>query len=110
MAGLLRGHLDDDAGAEGAERLEIELSGAGDVAHMQADVIDHSPRSTICRFSEEMAAAGLRPLGQALGQLRMVWQRESLKEFPSSSSRSPVRSSRLSSTQRSACNRMAGPR
>ena len=75
MAALLRRDLHDDAVAEGAERLQIELCGAGDVAHMQADVIDHSPRSTICRFSEEMAAAGFSPLGQALVQLRMVWQR-----------------------------------
>jgi hypothetical protein len=75
MAGLLRRHLHDDAVAERAERLQVELGGAADVAHVEANMIDHSPRSTICRFSEEIAAAGLRPLGQALVQLRMVWQR-----------------------------------
>jgi hypothetical protein len=36
---------------------------------------NYSARSTILRLSEAMAAAGLRPLGQALVQLRMVWQR-----------------------------------
>lgn len=35
----------------------------------------YSARSTSLRLSEEMAAAGFSPLGQALVQLRMVWQR-----------------------------------
>jgi hypothetical protein len=35
----------------------------------------YSPRSTNCRLSAAMAAAGLSPFGQALVQLRMVWQR-----------------------------------
>src|SRR5262249_30458924 len=74
-APLLRRDLHDDAVTEGAERLQIELGGAGDVAPVQPDMVDPPPRSTICRFSEEMAAAGLRPFGQALVQLRMVWQR-----------------------------------
>ena len=74
-ARLLRRDLHDDAVAEGLERLQIELGGAGDVAHIEAHMVDHSPRSTNCRFSEEMAAAGFSPFGQALVQLRMVWQR-----------------------------------
>ena len=35
----------------------------------------YSARSTSLRLSEEIAAAGFSPLGQALVQLRMVWQR-----------------------------------
>ena len=66
-----------EAGKQGFFGLGIpeEFGGAGDVAHIHANMIDHSPRSTNCRFSDEMAAAGLSPFGQALVQLRMVWQR-----------------------------------
>ena len=35
----------------------------------------YTRRSTISFFSSAMALAGLRPLGQALAQFMMVWQR-----------------------------------
>jgi hypothetical protein len=35
----------------------------------------YTRRSTISFLSSAMALAGLRPLGQALVQLRIVWQR-----------------------------------
>ena len=75
VAGFFRRDLHDDTVAKRLERLQIELGGARNVAHIETHMVDHSPRSTNCRFSEAMAAAGLRPFGQALVQLRMVWQR-----------------------------------
>ena len=78
MAGLFGRDLHDDAVAERLKRLQIELGGAGEVAHRHAEMIDlaaYSARSTSLRLSEAMALAGFSPLGQALVQLRMVWQR-----------------------------------
>lgn len=75
VSSFFRRDLHHDADAERRERLQVELGRARDVTHMQADMIDHPLRSTICRFSEAIALAGFSPLGQALVQLRMVWQR-----------------------------------
>lgn len=57
-----------------------------------------------------MARPGLRPLGQVLVQLRMVWQRYRLMELSRAALRSPLRSSRESASHRYDCSRMAGPR
>jgi hypothetical protein len=57
-----------------------------------------------------IAFPGFRPLGQALVQLRMVWQRYKLIEFSRLTLRSAVRSSRESTSQRYDWSRMAGPR
>lgn len=57
-----------------------------------------------------MALAGLRPLGQVLEQLRMVWQRYSDMLLLSAALRSALRSSRESLIQRYDWSRTAGPR
>jgi hypothetical protein len=41
VAGLFRRDLHDDAVAERAERLQVELGGADNVAHIEADMVDH---------------------------------------------------------------------
>ena len=38
-------------------------------------MVDHPARSTIFRFKDAIALAGFSPLGQALVQFMMVWQR-----------------------------------
>lgn len=57
-----------------------------------------------------MALPGLRPLGQAFVQLRMVWHRYRLMLFSRLAWRWAVRSSRESASQRYDWRRMAGPR
>ena len=57
-------------------------------------------RSTINCLMAPIALAGLRPFGQVFVQFMIVWQRYSLNESSSSSNRSPVASSRLSTIQR----------
>ena len=57
-------------------------------------------RSTISLLMSAIALAGLRPLGQALAQFMMVWQRYRRNGSSRSSSRAPVASSRLSLIQR----------
>src|SRR5262245_51685733 len=52
MACLFGRDLHDDRNAERVERLEVELGRAGDVAHWNADMVDHSARSSILRLSE----------------------------------------------------------
>jgi len=75
LAGLLGGDFHDHANAERGERLQVELRGAGEIADGKAEMVDHPARSTIFRFKDAIALAGFSPLGQALVQLRMVWQR-----------------------------------
>jgi hypothetical protein len=57
-------------------------------------------RSTSSLLMSAIALAGLRPLGQALAQFMMVWQRYRRNGSSRSSSRAPVASSRLSLIQR----------
>src|SRR5665647_828080 len=64
-------------------------------------------RSRSCFLISTMAFAGFNPLGQTRTQLRMVSQRNRRYGSFKSSRRSPVASSRLSNSQRWACNNMA---
>ena len=61
-------------------------------------------------FVSAIARAGLRPLGQVWVQFMMVWQRYRRNGSSRSSRRSPVASSLLSTSQRYAASRVAGPR
>lgn len=69
----------------------------------------YAPRA-ICFLISAIALPGLRPLGQARVQLRMVWHRYRLIEFSRLALRSALRSSRESANHRYDCSRMAGPR
>src|SRR5208282_2922442 len=111
-AALLRRHLHHDAVAERRQRPFVELLRAGKVRHPEADVVEHdyTCRSTSVRLRSAMTFAGLRCLGQALEQFRMVWQRYRRNGSSRLSSRAPVASSRESTIQRCACNSAAGPR
>lgn len=62
--------------------------------------LDRYEPKAISFLISAIAFPGLRPLGQARVQLRIVWQRYRLIEFSSLVLRSALRSSRESASQR----------
>ena len=60
----------------------------------------HRRRSTSRRLIEAIALAGLRSFGQAFVQFMIVWQRYNRNGSSRKSRRSPVASSRVSTSQR----------
>src|SRR5262245_42591784 len=114
-AGLLGGNFKHQIVSQRRQDLQVTTLGVHEVRNRNADVVQHdnppslilslarayqTRRSSISFFSSAMAFAGLRFFGQALAQFRIVWHRYSRNGSSRLSSRSPVASSRLSTTQR----------
>src|SRR6185295_9970103 len=114
-AGLFGGHFKHQIIPQRGQDLQVKALRAHEVRNRKADVVQHdnppsmililvrayqTRRSTISFFTSAMAFAGLRFLGQALAQFRIVWHRYSRNGSSRLSSRSPVASSRLSTIQR----------
>jgi hypothetical protein len=82
-------------GAAGSKK-----NGRGAAQTCCSDLLPQTCRSTSSFLMSAIALAGLRPLGQALAQFMMVWQRYRRNGSSRSSSRAPMASSRLSLIQR----------
>src|SRR5579871_3294107 len=106
-AALVRGRLRQPAAPEALQE-QVELlhaaaaapQGPPEVGRLRRGTHSYDCLSSIIFLTSAMARAGFRSFGQASVQFMMVWHRYSRKGSSSSSSRSPVASSRLSMIQR----------
>lgn len=82
-----------------AQKQHVELTHSAPAPPAQLAQI-HRRRSTSMRLIDAIALAGFRSFGQAFVQFMIVWQRYSRNGSSRKSRRSPVASSRVSTSQR----------